>query len=104
MAKLAIVKDIVIGKPICEPWYMFCNEQNEWDDIKDNVLFTEERYLPKLMVESWKSIFLKSSIVLLLASTVFSNCSIFLSLTLLRVLLFVSLVSSIKFFVFSIRL
>ena len=29
MAKLAIVKDIVIGKPICEPWYMFCNEQNE---------------------------------------------------------------------------
>ena len=29
---------------------MFCNEQNEWDDIKDNVLFTEERYLPKLMV------------------------------------------------------
>ena len=50
MAKLAIVKDIVIGKPICEPWYMFCNEQNEWDDIKDNVLFTEERYLPKLMV------------------------------------------------------
>ena len=30
---------------------MFCNEQNEWDDIKDNVLFTEERYLPKLMVD-----------------------------------------------------
>ena len=51
MAKLAIVKDIVIDKPICEPWYMFCNEQNEWDDIKDNVLFTEERYLPKLMVD-----------------------------------------------------
>ena len=51
MAKLAIVKDIVIGKPICEPWYMFCNKQNEWDDIKDNVLFTEERYLPKLMVD-----------------------------------------------------
>ena len=51
MAKLAIVKDIVIGKPICDPWYMFCNEQNEWDDIKDNVLFTEERYLPKLMVD-----------------------------------------------------
>ena len=51
MAKLAIVKDIVIGKPICEPWYMFCNEQNEWDDIKDNILFTEERYLPKLMVD-----------------------------------------------------
>lgn len=51
MAKLAIVKDIVIGKPICEPWYMFCNEQNEWDDIKDSVLFTEERYLPKLMVD-----------------------------------------------------
>ena len=51
MAKLAIVKDIVIGKPICEPWYIFCNEQDEWNDIKDNVLFTEERYLPKLMVD-----------------------------------------------------
>ena len=51
MAKLAIVKDIVIGKPICEPWYMFCNEQDEWDDIKDNVLFTDERYVPKLMVD-----------------------------------------------------
>ena len=51
MAKLAIVKDIVIGKPICEPWYIFCNEQDEWNDIKDNVLFTDERYLPKLMVD-----------------------------------------------------
>ena len=50
MAK-SIIKDIVIGEPICHPWYMFCKEQDEWDYIKSDILFTEERYLPKLMVE-----------------------------------------------------
>ena len=34
MAKKIIVKDIVIGDPICHPWYMFCNEYDEWDLIK----------------------------------------------------------------------
>ena len=51
MSKKVIVKDIVIGDPICHPWYMFCNEYEEWDSVKDDVIFTKERYLPKLMVE-----------------------------------------------------
>ena len=51
MAKQIIVKNIVIGKPICEPWYMFCGEQKEWDLVKSEILFTEERYLPRLMVD-----------------------------------------------------
>lgn len=50
MAKQIIVKNIVIGKPICDPWYMFCNEPDEWDTTKKDILFTEDRYLPRLMV------------------------------------------------------
>jgi hypothetical protein len=50
MAKKIIVKDIVIGDPICHPWYMFCNEYNEWDLIKDDVIFTKERFLPRILV------------------------------------------------------
>lgn len=34
MAKQIIVKNIVIGNPICDPWYMFCNEPDEWDTTK----------------------------------------------------------------------
>ena len=51
MAKKHITKDIVIGDSICHPWYMFCSEYDEWDLIKDDVIFTKERFLPKLMVE-----------------------------------------------------
>ena len=43
--------DIVIGKPIIYPWYIFCEEQNEWNEIKDDVYYTEERFLPKIMVD-----------------------------------------------------
>lgn len=50
MAKQIIVKNIVIGNPICDPWYMFCNEPDEWDTTKKDIWFTEDRYLPKLMV------------------------------------------------------
>lgn len=45
-------QNIVIGKPICEPWLMFANdisdlEQNE----KKNTFFTEERFIPRILVE-----------------------------------------------------
>ena len=43
MAKKIIVKDIVVGDPICHPWYMFCNEYNEWDLIKDDVTLQDGR-------------------------------------------------------------
>ena len=44
-------RDVVIGKPIVHPWYMFCEEQNEWNEIKDDIYYTEERFLPKIMVD-----------------------------------------------------
>lgn len=44
-----MVKDIIIGKPIVEPWYIFCKEKEEWEEVKNDILYTEERYLPKIM-------------------------------------------------------
>lgn len=44
-------RDVIIGKPIVEPWYIFCKEQCEWGNIKDDVYYTEERFLPKIMVD-----------------------------------------------------
>lgn len=44
-------KDIIIGKPIVEPWYIFCKEKEEWDKIKDDMYYTEERFLPRIMIE-----------------------------------------------------
>ena len=44
-------KDIIIGKPIVEPWYIFCKEKEEWNKIKDDMYYTEERFLPKIMVD-----------------------------------------------------
>lgn len=44
-------KDVIIGQPIVEPWYIFCEEKNEWDKIKNDVYYTNERFLPKIMVD-----------------------------------------------------
>lgn len=46
---MLVVKDVIIGKPIVEPWYIFCKEKEEWDKVKNDILYTEERYLPKIM-------------------------------------------------------
>lgn len=46
-----MIKDVIIGNPIIHPWYIFCNEKHEWDEIKDEIYYTEERFLPKLMVD-----------------------------------------------------
>lgn len=46
-----MIKDIIIGKPIVAPWYIFCEEEHEWNDIKDDIYYTEERFLPKIMVK-----------------------------------------------------
>lgn len=46
-----IFTDVVVGNPICEPWLMFCKEESEWEDEKKNILFTNERFLPKILVE-----------------------------------------------------
>lgn len=44
-----MLKDIIIGKPIVHPWYIFCKEQDEWEETKKDILYTDERYLPKIM-------------------------------------------------------
>lgn len=48
-------ENIVIGKPICTPQEMFCTEINpeeEWMKTeKDKTLFTEQRFLPDILVE-----------------------------------------------------
>lgn len=45
-------QNVVIGEPICEPWQMFANTPEDWEDNeKQNTLFTNERFLPKIMIE-----------------------------------------------------
>lgn len=45
-------QNVVIGEPICEPWQMFTNTYEDWEDNeKKNTLFTNERFLPKVMIE-----------------------------------------------------
>lgn len=46
-----MVRDIIIGKPIIDPWYIFCKEKDEWNSIKDEIYYTKERFLPKIMVD-----------------------------------------------------
>lgn len=48
---MSVIKDVVVGKPICEPWQMFCNTEDEWEDTKKEVIFTNERFLPRIMVD-----------------------------------------------------
>lgn len=44
-------QNVVIGNPICEPWMMFSNTPEEWEkNDKNNTLFTEERFLPRILV------------------------------------------------------
>ena len=45
------IQDVIIGKPIVEPWYMFCKEKDEWEEIKNDIYYTEERFLPRIMVD-----------------------------------------------------
>lgn len=44
-------QNIVIGEPICEPWLMFANTPEDWEENeKKNTLFTDERFLPRILV------------------------------------------------------
>lgn len=51
MSKRITRKNIIIGTPICHPWYMFCKEFDEWVNVEKDVYYTEERYLPRIMVD-----------------------------------------------------
>lgn len=47
-----IFTNIVVGNPICEPWHMFCKKESEWEEEKKNIMFTNERFLPKILVDA----------------------------------------------------
>ena len=46
-----MIQNIVIGKPLCEPYILFAQDKEDWDTNEKNLtLFTEERFLPRLLV------------------------------------------------------
>lgn len=45
------IENIVIGKPIVEPSSMFAKDEEGWNSVeKDKTYFTEERFLPRILV------------------------------------------------------
>ena len=46
------IENIVIGKPIVEPSAMFTTDEDDWINVeKEKTYYTEERFLPKILVE-----------------------------------------------------
>ena len=46
------VENIVIGKPIVEPSTMFSLDEDDWNRLeKDKTYYTEERFLPRILVD-----------------------------------------------------
>jgi len=46
-----MIMNIVIGEPVCEPWQMFAYNEDDWiENEEKNTLFTDERFLPKILV------------------------------------------------------
>lgn len=46
------VENIVIGKPIVDPCDMFTKNMEDWEkNEKEKTYYTEERFLPKILVE-----------------------------------------------------
>ena len=47
-----MVQNIVIGTPVCNPSLLFADNEADWEtNEKKNTLFTEERFLPRVLVE-----------------------------------------------------
>lgn len=45
------IENIVIGKPLVEPSSMFAKDEEDWNSVeKDKTYFTEERFLPRILV------------------------------------------------------
>lgn len=48
-----MIHNIVIGQPLISPAKLFAVDNEDWEqNEKDITLFTDERFLPKLMVEA----------------------------------------------------
>lgn len=46
------IENIVIGKPLCEPSDLFASDEQDWKENEEKqTFFTEERFLPKILVE-----------------------------------------------------
>lgn len=44
--------NVVVGKPLIEPWHLLAKDENDWDTNEKNItLFTEEKFLPKILVD-----------------------------------------------------
>jgi hypothetical protein len=45
--------NVVVGKPIADPALMLAENQDDWEKVEKNqTLFTEERFLPRILVEA----------------------------------------------------
>lgn len=48
-----MIQNIVIGKLLVEPESLFALDKEDWENVEKPItMFTEERFLPKLMVEA----------------------------------------------------
>lgn len=46
------IENIVIGNPVCEPSSLLAKDIKDWHSIeKERTFFTQERFLPKILVE-----------------------------------------------------
>lgn len=45
--------NVVIGKPLVEPWALISSSKEEWEKFDErDTLFTEERFLPAILVDA----------------------------------------------------
>ena len=45
--------NVVIGKPLVEPWVLLAHDQRDWLETEEkDTLFTETRFLPAVMKEA----------------------------------------------------
>ena len=46
------VENIVIGKPIVDPFIMFSKNEDDWERLEKNkTYYTNERFLPRILVD-----------------------------------------------------
>ena len=46
------IENIVIGKPIVEPYIMFATDEDDWIKFeKEKTYYTDERFLPRILVD-----------------------------------------------------
>ena len=48
-----MINNIIVGRILCEPYHLFSFDNEEWElETKQETLFTEERYLPKILEQA----------------------------------------------------